>query len=87
MGQFIQSIDTVKVGEMLNISSFMFSFVFSDDSHAMTFTYEGKIRLAAKGDDYVILHFDSVLCKCSFGDYLIDGYLNCPVMDSLEEEE
>ena len=43
--------------------------------------------LAAKGDDYVILHFDNVLCKCSFGDYLIDGYLNCPVMDSLEEEE
>ena len=81
------SIDTVKVGEMLNISSFMFSFVFSDDSHATTYTYEGKIRLAAKGDDYVILHFDSVLCKCSFGDYLIDGYLNCPVMDSLEEEE
>ena len=81
------SIDTMEVGEMLNTSPFMFSFVYSSDSHATTYTYDGKIRLADKGDDYVILHFDNVLCSCSFGDYLIDGYLNCPVFDRFEAEE
>ena len=80
-------VDTMKVGEMLNTSSFMFSFVYSSDSRATTFTYEGKIRLADKGNDYLILHFDNLSCSCSFGGYVIDGYLNCPIIEKYEAEE
>jgi hypothetical protein len=81
------SIDTMEVGDNLNISRFMFSFVLSSDSNATTWKYGGNVRLADKGDDYVILHFDNLLCSCSFGDYLIDGYLNCPIIENLEAEE
>ena len=84
---YFDDIQKMEVGDTLKTSRFLFTFFFSSDSHATTYTYDGKIRLADKGDDYVILHFDNVLCSCSFGDYLIDGYLNCPVFDRFEAEE
>ena len=57
---FFDSIDKLKVGDKLNISRFRFSFVYSSDSRASTESYKGNITLAAKGDDYVILHFNKV---------------------------
>jgi len=84
---YFDDIEKMKVGDTLNTRRFLFSFFFSSDSRATTYTYDGKIKLAAKGDDYVILHFDKVLCSCSFGDYLIDGYLNCPLFEEFEVEE
>ena len=67
-------------------SRFMFSFIASSTSDATTYTYGGKISLADKGDDYVILHFDKVSFSCSFGDYVTDGYLYCPLFDKYEVE-
>lgn len=84
---YFDDIEKMKVGDTLKTRRFLFSFFFSSDSRATTDTYEGKIKLAAKGDDYVILHFDKVLCSCSFGDYLIDGYLNCPLFEEYGAEE
>lgn len=79
---YFDSIDKMKVGEELKTSRFMFSFVASSDSRATTHEYGGKITLADKGDDYVILHFKNVSFSCSFGDYLTDGYLYCPLYDA-----
>jgi hypothetical protein len=62
----------------------MFSFVLSRDINATTYEYEGTIRLADKGSDFAVFHFDKVLFKCSFGEYLIDGYLNCPLLEEYE---
>ena len=84
---YFDDIEKMKVGDTLKTRRFLFSFFFSSDSRATTDTYEGKIKMAAKGDDYVILHFDKVLCSCSFGDYLIDGYLNCPLFEEYGAEE
>lgn len=78
---FFDSIDKLKVGDKLNISRFRFSFVYSSDSRASTESYKGNITLAAKGDDYVILHFNKVRCSCSFGDCTTDGYLYCPLLE------
>ena len=79
-------IDTLEVGDDVNISHFMFSFTASSDSNATAQEYEGTVRLADKGADYAILHFDNLSCSCSFGDYLIDGFLNCPIIERLEED-
>lgn len=79
-------INTLEVGDKLNMSRFMFSFVLSSDSRATTEEYKGKVRLADKGDDYVILHFNKLRCSCIFGDYEIDGYLYCPIIEDLEAE-
>lgn len=84
---YFDSIDRMKVGETLKPSRFMFSFVASSDSDATTHEYEGKIILADKGDDYVILFFDKVRLSCSFGDYLTDGYLYCPLYEAYETKE
>ena len=84
---YFDDIEKMKVDDTLKDSRFFFSFVFSSDSEATAYEYDGTIKLAAKGDDYVILHFDNVLCHCSFGDYLIDGYLNCPLYEEYEAEE
>lgn len=77
---FFDSIDKLKTGDKLNISQFRFSFVYSSDSRASTESYKGNITLAAKGDDYVILHFNKVRCSCSFGDCTTDGYIYCPLL-------
>ncbi len=79
---YFDSIDKMKIGDELKISRFRFSFVFSSDSNATTYEYGGKITLADKGDDHVILHFQNVSFSCSFGDYLTDGYLYCPLYDT-----
>ena len=86
MSIYFDSIDKMKVRETLKPSRFMFSFFASSTSDATTYTYGGKISLADKGDDYVILHFDKVSVSCSFGDYVTDGYLYCPLFDEYEVE-
>lgn len=78
---YFDNIDNMKVGETLKPNRFMFSFIASNDSNATTYEYGGKITLADKGDDYVILHFNKVSVSCSLGDYLTDGYLYCPLYD------
>ena len=78
---YFDSIDRMKVGDTLKPARTWFSFVFSSDSRASTNTYDGKITLADKGVDYVILHFNRVRFSCSLGEYLTDGYLYCPLYD------
>ena len=84
---YFDSIDNMKVGKTLKPNRFMFSFVASSDSNATTYEYEGKITLADKGDDYVILYFDNVHLSCSLGDYLTNGYLYCPLHEKFEVSE
>lgn len=86
MSIYFDSIDRMRVGETLKPSRFMFSFFASSTFEATTHTYGGKITLVDKGDDYVILHFDKVSVSCSFGDYVTDGYLYCPLFDEYEVE-
>ena len=81
---YFDSVDQMKVGDTLKPSRFMFTFPASSDSNATTHTYDGNITLADKGDDYVILRFDKVSFSCSFGDYLTDGYLYCPLFEKYE---
>ena len=81
---YFGSIDKMKVGDTLKPSRVMFSFIASSDSNATTHTMGGRITLADRGDDYVILRFRRVTFNCSFGDYLIDGYLYCPLYDEVE---
>lgn len=83
---YFNNVDKMKVGDTLKISRFMFSFFYSSDSSASTQTYSGKITLADKGDDYVILHFHNVGVSCSFGEYLTNGYLYCPIFDEFNYE-
>ena len=78
---YFDSVDEMKVGKPLSISRFWFSFVASSDSRASTETFNGKITLASKGQDYVILHFNKVRCSCSMGVFLIAGYLQCPLRE------
>lgn len=82
---YFDSIDHLKVGDVLNPDRFVFSFFYSSDSNATTHTYGGKITLAGKGDDYVILRFHKVSFSCSFGEYVTDGYLYCPLLDKYED--
>lgn len=84
MSIYFDSIDKMKAGDPLKPSQFLFSFWASSYSDATTYTYGGEITLADKGDDYVILHFKSVSVSCSFGDYVTDGYLYCPLYDTFE---
>ena len=78
---YFDSIDKMRIGATLKPSDVMFSFLASSDSNATTHSYEGKITLADKGDDYVIFRFNKVVFNCSLGEYLIDGYLYCPLYD------
>lgn len=78
---YFDSIDNMKIGDTLKTSRFMFMFPASSDSNASTNTYDGKITLADKGDDYVILRFHKVSFSCSYGKYVTDGYLYCTLMD------
>ena len=78
---YFQNIDGMKIGETLKPGRFMFMFPLSSDSDDYTSEYRGKITLAGKGDDYVILEFHEVGFSCGKGDYLIDGYLYCPLED------
>ncbi len=81
---YFECIDNVQVGDRIHPSRCVFSFVFSSDSNATTHEYDGAILLADKGADFVVFRFDKVLFKCSFGEYLIDGYLNCPLFGEYE---
>ena len=78
---YFNSIDRMEIGDTLKASRSIFSFIASSDSNATTYSYNGTITLADKGDDYVILHFNKVRFSCSMGEYLTDGYLYCPLFD------
>ena len=76
---YFDCIDTLNAGDKINPSRCRFSFMLSSDSNATAHEYKGSISLAAKGNDYVIIHFNKVTFNCSFGKYTIDGYLECPL--------
>ena len=76
---YFDDIDTLNVGDVITPSRCWFSFIYSSDSNATAHEYEGKISIADKGKDYVILDFHKVKFDCSFGEYTIDGYLHCPL--------
>lgn len=78
---YFDCIDTLNVGDVITPSRCWFSFIYSSDSNATAHEYEGKISIADKGKDYVILDFHKVKFDCSFGEYTIDGYLNCPLYE------
>ena len=78
---YFQNIDMMKIGETLKPSRFFFAFPASNDSSDHPTEYRGKITLADKGDDYVILEFQKVGYSCAMGDYLTDGYLYCTLKD------
>lgn len=78
---YFDNIENMKVGDELKISRFLFSFISSSDSKATTSAHSGKITLADKDNDYVILRFDKVGFSCSFGEYVTDGYLRCPLLE------
>lgn len=83
---YFDNVEKMKVGDALKISHFLFSFPLSSSHDATTQTYSGKITLAGKGDDYVILHFHNLGFSCSFGEYLTNGYLYCPLFDEFNYE-
>ena len=74
---YFQDVDGMKVGETLKPSRVSFSLPASSDSRNYTDEYSGKITLADKGEEYVILDFHKVGFHIGQGDYLIDGYLYC----------
>lgn len=78
---YFDCIDNLNVGDTIIPSRCMFSFFYSSDSNATTHEYEGTISLADKSADQVIIHFDNVKFNCSFGEYTINGYLNCHLYD------
>lgn len=78
---YFNSVDNMKVGDALNLNDVLFSFFYSSDSNASTHDCDGKITLAEKGSDYVILHFEALRFNCSFGEYVTDGYLRCPLFE------
>ena len=78
---YFDCIDNLNAGDTITPSSCMFTFFYSSDSNATTHGYEGTISLADKSAEQVIIHFDNVKFTCSFGEYIIDGYLNCPLYE------
>lgn len=74
---YFDCVDNLNAGDVIIPDSCMFSFIYSSDSNATTHEYDGTITFIDKGADFIILHFDKVLFSCSFGEYLIDGYLYC----------
>lgn len=84
---YFDDIDRMKVGDVLKPGRFWFGFFFSSDSRAYTDSYGGKITLADRGDDYAILRFHKVTVNCSYGRYVIDGYLYCPLYDEFDLTE
>lgn len=78
---YFDSIDKLKVGDALSFNSVLFSFILSSNINATTHDYTGRITLAEKRSDYVILHFEALRFTCSFGEYVTDGYLRCPLYE------
>lgn len=81
---YFQDIEKMKLGETLKPNRASFMLPASSDSRDYTDEYSGKITLADKGDDYVILDFHKVGFSIGKGDYLIDGYLHCKLEDKFE---
>ena len=84
---YFDDIDKMTVGDVLKSGRFRFGFFFSSDSRAYTDSYGGKITLADRGDGYVILRFHKVTVSCSYGRYVINGYLYCPLFDEVDLTE
>ena len=84
---YFECIDNLNAGDTIIPSRCMFSFFCSSDSNATTYEYEGTISLADKSADQVIIHFDKVKFTCSFGEYIIDGYLNCPLYERYDTQD
>ena len=76
---YFDDINSMKAGDNLTIRGFHFMFAYSSDYQAYTDTYSGSITLADKGNGYVILRFNKFAFSCSFGEYVTDGYLYCPL--------
>ena len=81
---YFDSIDKLEVGDVLSFNSVLFSFILSSDSNATTHDYTGRITLAEKRSDYVILRFEALRFTCSFGEYVTDGYLRCPLYEKYQ---
>ena len=84
---YFECIDNLNAGDTIIPSRCMFSFFYSSDSNATTYEYEGTISLADKSAEQVIIHFDNVKFTCSFGEYIIDGYLNCPLYERYDTQD
>lgn len=74
---YFDYIDNMKVGDTLNPSFCSFRLLLSGTHRAWADTYDGKITLAAKGDDYVVFYFDKVTFTTYYYVYVMDGYLRC----------
>ena len=81
---YFDCIDNLNVGDRIIPSRCMFSFFYSSDSNATTYEYEGTISLADKSADQAIIHFDNVRFICSLGEYTIEGYLICPLLEKYQ---
>ena len=81
LSMYFECIDNLNAGDTIKPSRCMFSFFSSSDSNASTYEYKGTILLADKSKDNVIIYFDKVKFTCSFGEYTINGYLNCPLYE------
>ncbi len=81
---YFDSIDNLNAGDTITSSKCMLSFFYSSDSNSTAYEYEGTISLAEKSKDQVTIYFDEVKFTCSFGEYLIDGYLECPLYEKME---
>lgn len=76
---YFDDLDKLNVGDPLPIDRFMFTFFYSSNSEATTYEYQGSIFLAEKADDHIVLHFNNLSFSCSFGDYVTNGFLYCPL--------
>ena len=68
-------IDNMKVGDVLKPSYCLFCLILSSSSLGSTYTYDGKITLAAKGADYVVFYFDKVTFTTYYYVYVMDGLI------------
>ena len=73
-------IDNMKVGDILKPIYCWFSLILSSSSLSWAYNYDGKITLAAKGDDYVVFYFDKVTFTTECYVYVMDGYLRCKLI-------
>ena len=77
----IDYIDNIKVGDVVKTSYYMLLFIYSSSRlpWAYDYDYDGKITLAAKGDDYVVFYFDNVTFTSEYHNYTyaMNGYLRC----------
>ena len=74
-------IDKLNPGDKITPSECCLWFIFSSNTNTAVYEYEGTISLAGKGAGYAIRYFHKVKFNSSFGEYTIDGYLDCPLYE------